>query len=93
MIIKMPKTGKAERIRGLLSYWNPLDMNSDPMFYNYEAEVLSQSVRKNSRPEKISKLVHDLIQAKMIEEGVTLEIDQGSCDRIAVAMIETVKNC
>lgn len=93
MIIKMPKPGKAERICALLSYWNPLDMNPDPLFYNYEAEVLAQSVRKNSRPEKISKLVHDLIQAKMIEEGVTLEIDRGSCDRIAVAMIETVKSC
>ena len=93
MIIKMPKPGKADRIRALLSYWNPLDMNPDPMFYDYEAEVIAQSIRKNSRPEKISKLVHDLVKAKMIEEGVMLEIDQGSCYRIAVAMIEAVKSC
>lgn len=36
--------------------------------------------------------MHDLVANKMIEEGVQLGIDQGSCDRIAIAMITAVKN-
>ena len=62
------------------------------MFYNYEADVIAQTIRKNSKTERISKLVHDLVANKMIEEGVQLGIDQDSCDRIAVAMIYAIKN-
>ena len=43
----MPKPTKADLICGLLSYWDPLafEGKAGPMFYNYEVEVLAQSVR------------------------------------------------
>lgn len=93
MVIKMPKMSKAEQICALLAYWDPLQMGDKAgyRFYNYEAEVIAQSLRSNSKPETISKLVHELIEKKMVEEGVELGIDQGSYDRIAEAMIATVK--
>ncbi len=52
MVIRMPKPTKADLICGLLSYWDPLAFKgkAGPMFYNYEAEVLAQSIRKNSKP-------------------------------------------
>lgn len=93
MIIKMPKPTKTDLIYGLLSYWDPLGFEgkAGPMFYRYEADVLAHNIRKNSRPERIAGLIRELIEAKMIEEGVKLGIDQGSVDRIAVAMINAVQ--
>ena len=57
--MKMPKPTKADLICGLLSYWDPLafEGKAGPMFYNYEAEVLAQSIRKNSKPENVTKKV------------------------------------
>ena len=56
MVMKMPKPTKADLICGLLSYWDPLafEGKAGPMFYNYEAEVLAQSIRKNSKPENVA---------------------------------------
>lgn len=92
--MKMPKPTKADLICGLLSYWDPLafEGKAGPMFYNYEAEVLAQSFRKNSKPENVAKKVRELIEDKMRVEGVNLEIDSDSADRIAIAMIQAVKN-
>ena len=55
----MPKPTKADLICGLLSYWDPLafEGKAGPMFYNYEPEVLAQSIRKNSKPENVAKKV------------------------------------
>ncbi|MBR4474943.1 MAG: hypothetical protein IKS55_15075 [Oscillospiraceae bacterium] len=94
MVIKMPKPTKADLIRGLLSYWDPLafEDKAGPMFYNYEAEILAQSIRKNSKPENVAKKVRELIEEKMRVEGVNLGIDSGSVDRIAIAMIQALKN-
>jgi hypothetical protein len=94
LYLRFPKATKTDIIRGFLDTWDPLRMREQAgyMFYNYEADVIAQTIRKNSKPERISKLVHDLVANKMIEEGVQLGIDQGSCDRIAVAMITSVKN-
>ena len=94
LYIRFPKATKTEIIRNYLDSWDPLRMREQAgyMFYNYEADVIAQTIRKNSKPERISKLVHDLVAKKMIEEGVQLGIDQGSCDRIAIAMITAVKN-
>ena len=94
MVMKMPKPTKADLICGLLSYWDPLAFKgkAGPMFYNYEAEVLAQSIRKNSKPETVAKKVRELIADKMRVEGVNLEIDSDSADRIAIAMIQAVKN-
>lgn len=63
----MPKPTKADLICGLLSYWDPLafEGKAGPMFYNYEAEILAQSVRKNSKPENVAKKVRELIEDKM----------------------------
>ena len=70
--MKMPKPTKADLICGLLSYWDPLafEGKAGPMFYNYEAEILAQSVRKNSKPENVAKKVRELIEDKMRVEGV-----------------------
>ena len=67
MVMKMPKPTKADLICGLLSYWDPLafEGKAGPMFYNYEAEILAQSVRKNSKPENVAKKVRELIEDKM----------------------------
>ena len=94
MVMKMPKPTKADLICGLLSYWDPLafEGKAGPMFYNYEAEVMAQSIRKNSKPENVAKKVRELIEDKMRVEGVNLEIDSDSADRIAIAMIQAVKN-
>ena len=59
MKIKMPKLSKSERILALLAYWDPLKMKEDKryytMFYNYEAEEIAQSVRKNSSLTTVEK--------------------------------------
>ena len=94
LYIRFPKATKTDIIRNYLDSWDPLRMREQAgyMFYNYEADVIAQTIRKNSKSERISKLVHDLVANKMMEEGVQLGIDQGSCDMIAVAMIPAVKN-
>ena len=92
MVMKMPKPTMADLIRGLLSYWDPLKFEgkAGPMFYNYEAEVLAQSIRKNSKPENVAKKIRGLIEEEMRLEGVDLGIDSDSVDRIAIAMIQAV---
>ena len=51
MTIKTPKPTKTDLIRYILNYWDPRRKieTSGPMFYNYEAEIVSNSVRKNSK--------------------------------------------
>ena len=63
----------------------------EPGVYYSNLRTIRRCVRRSGRG-LISKLVHDLVANKMIEEGVQLGIDQGSCDRIAIAMITAVKN-
>ena len=52
LYIRFPKATKTEIIRNYLDSWDPLRMREQAgyMFYNYEADVIAQTIRKNSKP-------------------------------------------
>ena len=88
--MKMPKPTKADLICGLLSYWDPLafEGKAGPMFYNYEAEILAQSVRKNSKLENVAKkvreaMVQELVENVWVGDEITVEFKADSMMRIA----------
>ena len=94
MIIKLPKPTKAERICAILSYWDPCRKKdeADPMYYNYEAETLAQSVRKNSKVESVAKRLKELIDAKLESEGIEYRVDEDNAKRVAAAILAGEKN-
>lgn len=94
MKIKMPKPNKAERILAILSYWDPLKMKdvAGIMFYNYEAEVIAQSVRKNSSIVTVEKKLREAIELKAELEGVELILDDTELHQVAAGILQSVKN-
>ena len=94
MKIKMQKPNKAERILAILSYWDPLKMKDAEgvMFYNYEAEEIAQSVRKNSSLATVEKL-RAAIELKAELEGVELILDDTELHQVAAGILQSVKNC
>ena len=92
MIIRLPKATKADLIRGVLDYWDPCRGRPDPMYYNYEAEVLAQSIRKNSSVDTVWKKVKEVIDKKLELEGKPYRVDEENTKRVAAAMISAVKN-
>lgn len=93
MVIKMPPLSKAEKICAILSYWDPCQKKDEagPRFYNYEAEVLAQSLRKNSKVETVGKKVKTVIDRKLKEEGLEYTVSQDNAQRVAAAMIQAIQ--
>ena len=89
------KPTKADLIRGILDYWDPCRVSNTPeyypLYYNYEAETICQTLRKNSKPESTAKKVKDLIDCKLELEGRDYRIDMENARRVAVSMIEAIK--
>ena len=94
MKIKLPKPNKAERILALLYYWDPLKMNDAAgiMFYNYEAEEIAQSVRKNSSIATVEKKLKAVIELKAELEGAELILDENELHQVAAGILQSVKN-
>ena len=96
MKIKMPKLSKSERILALLAYWDPLKMKDDKryymMFYNYEAEEIAQSVRKNSSLAAVEKKVRAVIEMKAELEDVDVVLDEAELHQVAAGILHSVKN-
>lgn len=94
MKIKMPKPNKAERILAILSYWDPLKMKDAAgiMFYNYEAEEIAQSVRKNSSLKTVENKLREAIELKAELEGVELNLDEAELHQVAAGILQSVKN-
>lgn len=84
MKFKMSKPTKTDMIRFYFNQWDPLSHveKAGPMFYNYEAENLAQRIRKNSRPEKIAEIIHELMTEKANIEGFDVTIKEEECKRI-----------
>ena len=86
---------KADLIRGILERWDPCrKINTEhwyPLFYNYEAETIAQSLRKNSSAVTVANHVKELIDDKLEAEGLEYRVDDENAKRVAEAMIETVK--
>ena len=61
------------------------------MFYNYEAETICQTLRKNSKVETVAKNVKTLIDHKLELEGKKYRVDMDNATRVAESMIATVK--
>ena len=93
MIIKMPKPTKSDQIRFILDYWDPCRMRekAGPMFYNYEAEVLAQGIRKNSKKESVAKQVKEVIDKKQQLEGCDYTVDEDNAGRVAEAIQNSIK--
>lgn len=95
MVIKLPKPTKADCIRFILDCWDPARAyNTDkwyPLFYNYEAEVLAQSVRKNSKTETVAKHVQEVINQKLKEESLEYLVDDENAKRVAAAILDSLK--
>ena len=89
------KPTKTDLVRGILDYWDPVRAKDTeswyPLFYNYEAETIAQSLRKNSSPSTVAKKVKDLIDHKLELEGKDYRVDIDNDTRVAVAMINAVK--
>ena len=96
MKIKMSKLSKSERILAILAYWDPLKMKDDKryylMFYNYEAEEIAQSVRKNSSLVTVEKKIRAVIEMKAELEGVELTLDESELHQVAAGVLQSVKN-
>lgn len=90
------KPTKVDLIRGILDYWDPCRAkNTDSwyeLFYNYEAETIAQTLRKNSKAETVAKNVKKLIDHKLELEGKEYRVDLENAERVAASMIAAVKN-
>jgi len=86
---------KADLVRGILDYWDPVRAQNTeswyPLFYNYEAETIAQTLRKNSSPSTVAKNVKKLIDAKLELEGKDYRVDMDNATRVAAAMTNVVK--
>ena len=86
---------KVEIIRGILDYWDPCRAQNTEawnlLFYNYEAETIAQTLRKNSTPSTVAKNIKELIDAKLELEEKDYRVDMENATRVAKAMIEAVK--
>ena len=86
---------KADIIRGILDYWDPCRAQNTEswylLFYNYEAETIAQTLRKNSTPSTVANNIKKLIDAKLELEGKEYRVDMENATRVAKAMIEAVK--
>ena len=89
------KPTKVDLIRGILDYWDPCRAkgteNWYELFYNYEAETICQTLRKNSKVETVAKNVKSLIDHKLELEGKKYRVDMDNATRVAESMIATVK--
>ena len=96
MVIKFPKSTKAEQICAILSYWDPARARETdkwyPLFYNYEAEVLAPLIKKNSSIDTVGKKVKEVIDMKLELEGVEYRIDEENARRVGASMIAAIKN-
>ena len=92
MIIITPKPTKTDLIRYILDYWDPCRKieTSGPMFYNYEAEIVSNSVRKNSKLPSITRVITEVINEKLKTEGCDWTADEENAKRIAESIISAV---
>ena len=92
MIIKMPKSTKVDRIRLILDCWDPCRMRNKagPKFYNIEAEVLAQGIRKNSKVESVAKKIKEVIDEKLGLEGCDYTVDDDNARRFAEAILNSV---
>ena len=93
MYIRFPKPTKADLIRYILASWDPCRKGEDAdyMFYNYEAEVLAQGVRKNSRVESVAGKVKEVIDEKLRREGCGHTVDDENAFRVAETILNAVK--
>ena len=89
------KPDKVDLIRGILDYWDPCRAHNTEkwyaLYYNYEAETIAQTLRKNSKPETVAKNVKKLIDRKLELDGKEYRIDPENATRVAAAMIAAVK--
>jgi len=94
--MKMPKLSRSERILALLAYWDPLQMRDDPryhfMYYNYEAEEIAQSARKNSSLASVEKKLRIAIEDKAEAEHVEIALDEMELRQAASAILQILKN-
>ena len=69
--LRSGKPTKADLIRGILDYWDPCRKRESAgyMYYNYEAESIAQTIRKNSKVSTVTKQVKELIDQKLELEG------------------------
>ena len=90
------KPTKADLICGILDCWDPCRaINTSSWFdryYNYEAETICQSLRKDNSISTVAKKVKEVIDAKLEEAGKEYKVDMDNAERVAAAMINTVKN-
>ena len=61
------------------------------MYYNYEAETIAQTIRKNSKVTTVAKQVMELIDDKLESEDLEYRVDEENAFRVAEAMISAVK--
>jgi len=89
------KPTKVDLIRGILDYWDPVRARDtehwDDLYYNYEAETICQTLRKNSSPSTVAKNVKKLIDHKLELEGKEYRVDLDNAERVAASMIAAVK--
>ena len=89
------KPTKVDLIRGILEYWDPVRVRDTDdwydLYYNYEAETICQSLRRNSKVENVAGNIKKLIDRKLEMEGREYRIDINNAERVAAAMIEAVK--
>ena len=92
----MPKPTKAERILAILAYWDPLKMKEDKryyaMFYNYEAEEIAQSVRKNRSILSVAKKLRAAIEMKAELEQVDVTLNDDELQQVAAGILQSLKS-
>ena len=93
LYLRTGKPSKADLIRGILDYWDPCRKRESAgyMYYNYEAETIAQTIRKNSKVSTVAKQVIELIDDKLESEGLEYRVDEKNASRVAEAMISAVK--
>ena len=96
MIVKMPKLSKAEKILAILDYRDPCRVRGTSswylLYYNYEAEELAQTVRRNSNPSSVGKRVKELIDRKLEMEGREYRVDSENAERVAETIISDISH-
>lgn len=94
-IILHYKPDKSDLIRDILDYWDPCRARNTnewyALYYNYEAETIAQTLRKNSKPETAAKNVKKLIDRKLELDGKEYRVDMENATRVTAAMIAAVK--
>lgn len=89
------KPTKVDYVRGILDYWDPCKAKGTDSwyehFYNYEAETICQTLRKNSAVSTVARNVKKLIDHKLELEGRDYRVDMDNAERVAMSMIAAVK--